>query len=69
MTSRTAIMASNRGYDAVVDVDEEVVDEQASSQSLDTEHNLQSDLAHTDLHEDLEFHSSSMYDALLLVLV
>ena len=52
---------ANRGYDVVVDVDEGVrqylicyIEEQVLTL-------LQGDLGHTDLQEDLEFHSSSRF--------
>lgn len=57
---------ANRGYDAVVDVDEEVCelstipDSQFVQSVLTNTRHSQGDLGHTDLHEDLEFHSSSM---------
>lgn len=51
---------ANRGYDVVVDVDAEV---RNSCTFLHHTHPLtlsqQGDLGHTDLQEDLEFHSSS----------
>lgn len=47
---------ANRGYDVVVDVDQEVrLKYRVSSYTDDP----QGDLGHTDLQEDLEFHSSS----------
>ena len=54
---------ANRGYDVVVDVDTEVQDPQSINQQrerLPINLNPQGDLGHTDLQEDLEFHSSSM---------
>ena len=50
---------ANRGYDVVVDVDAEVIGAVAvlSQEFLLT--SSQGDLGHTDLQEDLEFHSSS----------
>lgn len=49
---------ANRGYDVVVDVDQEVCSHRPLN--LDAQHSrFQGDLGHTDLQEDLEFHSSS----------
>ena len=48
---------ANRGYDVVVDVDQEV--RQISRDIEHTADTAQGDLGHTDLQEDLEFHSSS----------
>jgi hypothetical protein len=52
---------ANRGYDVVVDVDQEVNPEPSYSLKRygSAAHTLQGDLGHTDLQEDLEFHSSS----------
>lgn len=51
---------ANRGYDVVVDVDAEVC-LRASLPLMDSREvdARQGDLGHTDLQEDLEFHSSS----------
>lgn len=50
---------ANRGYDVVVDVDAEVHTAKLHEcANLLTK--IQGDLGHTDLQEDLEFHSSSM---------
>lgn len=53
---------ANRGYDVVVDVDAEVrnLPRQAVAQRQAADRRRQGDLGHTDLQEDLEFHSSSM---------
>lgn len=55
---------ANRGYDVVVDVDAEVKTNHSHCSSIPQctrySHQLQGDLGHTDLQEDLEFHSSSM---------
>lgn len=58
---------ANRGYDVVVDVDQEVRSTPIAFPlcvNRQTRHQLltiypQGDLGHTDLQEDLEFHSSS----------
>ncbi len=56
---------ANRGYDVVVDVDAEVRlfnhDYTIVSDTKHWTHKSQGDLGHTDLQEDLEFHSSSMH--------
>jgi hypothetical protein len=51
---------ANRGYDVVVDVDDEVYSLSVSVIPFTTPTNrFQGDLGHTDLQEDLEFHNSS----------
>jgi len=57
-------MAANRGYDVVVDVDEEVCEQRTRLRDTVAD-NKQGDLGHTDLQEDnLQFHQSSqsLYD-------
>jgi hypothetical protein len=63
---QTPTTMANRGYDVVVDVDQEVrISPAALHEAPDVGNettsltNLQGDLGHTDLQEDLEFHSSS----------
>ena len=50
---------ANRGYDVVVDVDAEVSVHQLPFLFNIGAYKHQGDLGHTDLQEDLEFHSSS----------
>lgn len=50
---------ANRGYDVVVDVDAEVRLSHFTDLEEQAPNKVQGDLGHTDLHEDLEFHSSS----------
>ena len=53
-------MSGNQGYDVVVDVDDaEVTKYQESEAIKEANRYKQGDLGHTDLQEDLEFHSSS----------
>jgi len=49
---------ANRGYDVVVDVDAEVSSLFTAVAHIDSNVS-KGDLGHTDLQEDLEFHSSS----------
>jgi hypothetical protein len=49
---------ANRGYDVVVDVDQEVPFPHRAPEKACV-NIYQGDLGHTDLQEDLEFHSSS----------
>lgn len=61
-------MSRNQGYEAVVDVDAEVcLDGPLIFGELADESLFQGDLGHTDLQEDLEFHSSSTSIGFLLV--
>ncbi|EON63690.1 hypothetical protein W97_02918 [Coniosporium apollinis CBS 100218] len=54
---------SNRGYDVVVDVDAEVKLRQSTMRSTRIIlTRIKGDLGHTDLQEDLEFHSSNFDD-------
>ena len=59
-TNAADTMSGNQGYDVVVDVDDaEVTKYQESEAIKEANCYKQGDLGHTDLQEDLEFHSSS----------